>query len=150
MLPKILIVLYKVKQKKLKIFEWKKSKITKWSRAFKGYASTYGVKILNYFNSELEPKESTKKEKGIIKQYITRLMLTQKQKQLLLKVILIIYFSQFILWLYDCIRHKKISRKGSGWITDSVIVHNIDISICNFLVGTSYIKLNWLELYQTK
>ena len=36
---------------------------------------------------------------------------------------------------------KKHLGKGSGWITDSVIDHNISISKYNPLDGSSYIKL---------
>ena len=37
---------------------------------------------------------------------------------------------------------QKSFRKGSGWIIDSVIDHNIIISKCNPLAGSSYIKLS--------
>ena len=36
---------------------------------------------------------------------------------------------------------KKFLGKGSGWIIDSVIMHNINISRYNPLAGSSYIKL---------
>ena len=35
---------------------------------------------------------------------------------------------------------QKILGKGSSWITDSVIEHNINISKYNVLAGSSYIK----------
>ena len=38
----------------MKIFEWKYEKITKPSRIFKGYASSYNVEVLNSFNPELQ------------------------------------------------------------------------------------------------
>ena len=37
---------------------------------------------------------------------------------------------------------QKSLRKGSGWITDSVIDHNINISKYNPLAGSSYIELS--------
>ena len=37
-------------------------KITKWGYAFKGFASTYNVEIINYFNHELQLKDT---ESGI-------------------------------------------------------------------------------------
>ena len=46
---KIVIVLYIVKQKKLKYFGWKTVKVTKRSHAFKGYAKSYNVEILIFF-----------------------------------------------------------------------------------------------------
>ena len=42
---------------------------------------------------------------------------------------------------YSCIKHTKIFRKGSDWIIDSVIEHDINISKFNSLTGRSYIKL---------
>ena len=44
-------------QKKVRTFQTKKDvKITKWAHAFKGYASSYNVEILNSFNPELQLK----------------------------------------------------------------------------------------------
>ena len=48
--------------------------------------------------------------------------------------------NQSILQLYQ--RYKKSLGKGSGWIIDSVIDHNISISKYNPLAGSSYIKLS--------
>ena len=42
---------------------------------------------------------------------------------------------------YNYIKHRKIFRKGSDWIIDSVIDHTINISKNNPLAGSSYIKL---------
>ena len=36
---------------------------------------------------------------------------------------------------------QKSLEKGSGWITDSVLEHNINISKYNPLAGSNYIKL---------
>ena len=41
-------------QKKVKIFQRKNVKITKWAHAFKGYSSSYKVEFLNSFNPELQ------------------------------------------------------------------------------------------------
>ena len=38
-------------------------------------------------------------------------------------------------------KHTKRHGKGSGWIIDSVIDHNINILKRNLLAGSSYIKL---------
>ena len=54
-LVKIPIALYIVK-KKSKTFLKENVKTTKRYHAYKGYASTYSVKILNYFNPELQLK----------------------------------------------------------------------------------------------
>ena len=47
-------------------------------------------------------------------------------------------FNQYILQLYETYKHLK---KGSGWIIDSVIDHNISIAKYNPLTGSCYIKL---------
>ena len=49
------------------------------------------------------------------------------------------YFNQSIAELYQT--YKKFLGKDSGWIIDSVIDHNINISKHNPLAGSSYIKL---------
>ena len=49
------------------------------------------------------------------------------------------YLNQSILQLYQNI--KNFLGKGSGWIIDSVIEYNINISKYNPLAGSSYIKL---------
>ena len=54
-----------------------------------------------------------------------------KQNQLLTKVTLMMYLNQSISL-----------GEGSGWITESVIDHNIHISKNNSLAGSSYIKLS--------
>ena len=64
----VLIALYIVIQKKSENFlNDKNMKITKREHAFKVYASTYNVEILNSFNPELQLKdtESTVKSKQI-------------------------------------------------------------------------------------
>ena len=67
---------------------------------------------------------------------MTSFIHTQKQKQLLMKVTLIMYLNQSILQLY------QIYKNFSGWIIDSVIDHNIDISKDNPLVGSIYISFS--------
>ena len=64
----VLIALYIVIQKKSENFlNDKNMKITKREHAFKVYASTYNIEILNSFNPELQLKdtESTIKSKQI-------------------------------------------------------------------------------------
>ena len=56
-----------------------------------------------------------------------------------MKVTLIMCLNQYILQLYQNI--QKSLGKGSGWIIDSVIEHNISISKYNPLAGSIYIKL---------
>ena len=51
----------------------------------------------------------------------------------------IMYLNEFILQLLSNI--QKFWQKGSGWIIDSVLDHNISISKYNPLAGGSYIKL---------
>ena len=62
---------------------------------------------------------------------------TQKQKQLLMKVALMMYSNQSTIILNIQISFGK----GSGRIIDSVIEHNINKSKYNPLAGSSYIKL---------
>ena len=49
------------------------------------------------------------------------------------------YLNQFILQLYQT--HKKYHGNGFGWVIDSVIDHNTNISLYNPLAGGNYIKL---------
>ena len=70
---------------------------------------------------------------------MTLFIQAQNQKQLSIKVLLIMYLNQSILQLYQTC---KISlEKGSCWIIDSVIDHNISILNNIRLAGSSYIKL---------
>ena len=108
----------------------KKVKITKQSHACKGYASTYSVRILNSFNPELQLKdtESAIKNKLILSElrsfkFAKTLVLEfekiendnktlyntfiriQKQKQLLIKMTLVINLNQSIVLLYETYKY---------------------------------------------
>ena len=72
----------------------------------------------------------------MIKQKMTLLIKTQKQKQLLMKVTLMMYLNQSIMELY-----QTFLEKGSCRIIDSVIDHNINIPKYNRLAGSSYIQI---------
>ena len=74
-----------------------------------------------------------------IKQSIAPFIHTQKQKQLLMRVTLMMRFDIIVVYIISNI--QKSLGKGSGWIIDSVIDHTISISKCNPLVARSYIKL---------
>ena len=63
---------------------------------------------------------------------------TQKQKQLLMKATLKMYLNQSTLQLYQT---ENFLGKDSGWIIDSAVDHNINISKYNSLAASSYIKL---------
>ena len=65
----------------------------------------------------------------MMKQNIVIFIRTQKQEQLLMRVMLKMYLNQFIL------------RSYSSRIIDSVIDHNVNIWKYNPLAGSSYIKL---------
>ena len=56
-----------------------------------------------------------------MKQNITLFVHPQRLKQLLVKVILIIYLNRFIVQLYQI--YKKTLEKGLGWIIDLVTVN---------------------------
>ena len=63
---------------------------------------------------------------------MTLFIQAQKKKQLSMKVTLMMYLNQFIL---------QSLGKGSGYIINSVIDHNVSISKYNPLYGSSYIQL---------
>ena len=111
----------------------KSVKITKRSRGYRGYASTYN-EILNIFNPELQRKDicikhklinllsklrgfkfeailglEFKKYKMMMKQNLPLFILTKRHKQLFVKVILMTYLNQFILRLYRT--YKNILEK---------------------------------------
>ena len=66
--------LFLVKQKKWKLFRWKKTAfITKPSHTYRGYASTYNVEILNSFSSELRLKETETAIKNKLRDLISAL-----------------------------------------------------------------------------
>ena len=64
---------YIVKQKTWKLFEQKNVKITKQAHAFKGYASSYTVKILIFFNLGLQIKDTEAAIKAKLKNLLTEL-----------------------------------------------------------------------------
>ena len=47
----------------------KKTKITKGSHAYRGYAGTYNVKILNFFNPKLQLKNTESAIRNKVKDY---------------------------------------------------------------------------------
>ena len=47
----------------------KKTKITKESQAYRGYAGTYNVKILNFFNPKLQLKNTESAIRNKLKDY---------------------------------------------------------------------------------
>ena len=65
----------------------------------------------------------------------------QKQKQLSMKGTLMKYLIYTAIYTAIIPNIQKYLRKSSGWITDSVIYHNISISKYNPLLASSYIKL---------
>ena len=62
----------------------------------------------------------------------------QKQKQLSIKMTLMMYFQSINTIIKNV---KKSSGKVSGWFIDAVINHTISISKYNPLAGSSHIKL---------
>ena len=56
--------------KKVKIFQTKKTiKIAKREHAFRDFASTYNIEILNSFNPELQLKDTESAIKNMLKKY---------------------------------------------------------------------------------
>ena len=74
-----------------------------------------------------------------MQQNTSHFILTQKQKQLLMRVTLMMYLNQSILRLSQT--YRKYLEKCLGWITDSVLSHTINFSKYNLLAGSSYMKL---------
>ena len=73
----------------------------------------------------------------MMQQNISLFILTQKLKQFLMRVTLM----RSKIYTKIILNIQKYLGKGSGWIIDSAIDHNIDISKYNPLAGSSYIKL---------
>ena len=134
------------------------------SHASKSYASSYKVEILNSFNPELQVKNS----ESVIKNKLIDLLTELKGFKFVTIIVFnkiksddkpkyetvyshlkaeVIIKKSDIDGLFKSIYTTVISYikvflgQGLGWIIDSVIDHNINISKYNPLVGSSYIKL---------
>ena len=141
-------------------------KITKRAHAFKGYASTYSVEVFNSFKPELQLKDTESAIKSKLIEllselrgfrFVTTPVLVFKKIQSKDKTKYDNFYSsskaEIIInesditnvfkSIYTTIisNIQKYLRRGSGWIIDSVIDHNISISKYNPLAGSSYIKL---------
>ena len=141
-------------------------KITKQEHAFKNYASTYNLEILNSFNPELQLKDTESAIKNKSGELLTQLRGFKLVTTLVLvfkkiesedktkydnfysssKAKIIINESgidDVFESVYSTIisNIQKSLTKSSGWIIDSVIDHTISISKYNSLTGSSYIKL---------
>ena len=144
----------------------KNIKITKSKQAFKGYASTYNVAILNPFNPELQLKDTESAIKSKLIKFFTQLkgfkfvttlvlvfkMIENKNKTKhdtfysSSKAEIIInkgdignVFQSIYTTIIKTI--QKPLGKGSGSIIDSVNDHTFSISNYNPLAGSSYTKL---------
>ena len=142
------------------------AQITKWSHAYKGYASYYNVEILNSYNPEIQLKDTEYAiENKIIDlftelkdlKFMTTLALEFKQIENNHKAKYDIFYlnskaetiinQNDIDGVFESVYTTIISniqksiRKGLGWIVDSVIDHSIDISKGKPIAGSSYIKL---------
>ena len=60
-------------QKSKNVLKEKKRKITKRTHAFKGYASSYNVEVLNSLNPELQLKGTESAIKSNLKELLTQL-----------------------------------------------------------------------------
>ena len=126
----------------------KNIKTTKREHAFKGYASTCSVEILNSFNLELQLKDTESAIKSKLIELLTQLkgfkfMITlvlvfknikqsmtifiQTQKQIIINESDIDGVFQSICTAIITNIQKSLG-KGSGWIIDSVNDHTISIS----------------------
>ena len=149
--------------KKSETFSNKKSvKITKPAHAFKGYASTYNVEILNSFNVELQFKDT----EAVIKSKLIEILTQLKGFKFVTTLVLVLkkienkdktkYDNFYSISKAGTITNendivnvfqsknttiieniRKSSLKDSGWIIDSIV----DQTISNLLDGSSYIKL---------
>ena len=75
----------------------------------------------------------------MMQQNISPVILTWKQTQLLIRVIMMRYVNQSIIRLYQTYENKYLG-KGSGWFIDSVKDHVINFSKWNPLACRSYIS----------
>ena len=138
----------------------------KQTHAYIYYGSTCSNEISNYFNAEIQPKdtESTinnelvdllaqlkgfkfvaslvlelKKKK--MKKSIAHFIQPNMLKQLLVGVKLMICLIPSISWLYQTSKNVLVKGLVGFWIGDSIIDHTINIWKYNTLSGSSYIKL---------
>ena len=72
----------------------------------------------------------------MMKQNLGPFILTQKQKQLLIRLIL--YLNHYSTNISNI---QKTLGIGSGWIIDQVVDYTIGASKCNPVAGSSYFKL---------
>ena len=133
----------------------------------KGYASSYSVEILNSFDTGLQLKNNESANKNKLKKNLTKLRGFKFATTLVLelkkiesedktkydtfyshsKAETIINGSEIDDNVFKSIYTKVISNiqqllgNCSGWIIDSVIEHNTNMSKYNPLAGGSYIKL---------
>ena len=73
-----------------------------------------------------------------MKQNLGTFILSQKQKQLLIRLILMKYLNHYSTNISNI---QKPLGIGSGWIIDSVVDYTIGASKYNLVAGSSYIKL---------
>ena len=153
-------------QKSKNILNEKKFKIAKRAQAFKGFANSYNVEVLNSFNLELQLKDSESVIKSRLIDLLTQLKGFKFETTLVLmlkkiesetktkydtfysnsKAEIIINKSDIddvVKSIYTTVisNIQKSLGKGSGWIIDSVIDHTITISKYNPLAGSIYIEL---------
>ena len=143
----------------------KNTKTTKREHAFKGYANTYNVEILNSFNPELQLKVT----ESAIKSNLIKMLAQLKGFKFKATLVLMFkkiesddktkygnFYSSFKAEIiindsdiddvfksnYTTIitNIKKSLEASSSWIIDSVIDHTISISKYNSLAGSSYIN----------
>ena len=136
------------------------------SRAYKGYSSIYSIEILNSFNSELPLQGTEFAIRNKIIDLLAELRSFKLVKKLVLEfrkienehnTIFSIFYSNskaetiinesdiddVLESVYSIIISSilKSLEKGSSWITDFFIDHNINISKGNPLAVSSYTKL---------
>ena len=140
--------------------------MVKQSHAFKGYVSSYNVKILNSSNPELQPKDTESEIQNKLTdllselkgfKFVITLVLEFKKIQSDDKTLQGTFYSnskaETIINLSDIddvfksiyitaiSNIQKSLGQGSGWIIDSVIDNNVNVSKYNIIAGSSYIKL---------
>ena len=153
-------------QKSENFLNEKNVKITKRKDAFKGFASTYNVEILNSFNPELQLKDTEPAIKSKLIELLTQLKSFKLMKTLFivfrkierqektkygsfywsLKAEIIINKSDIddvfqSIYTKITANIQKSLGKGSIWIIDSLIDHAISVSKYNPSTGNSCRKL---------
>ena len=159
-----------MKRQKQNFFWWNKdyknAKITELSHAYRGYASTYNVKVFNFFDPERQLKDTESAIRNKLKDILPEVKGFKFMMALVLEFKKIEsddetkYSMFYLLWRAETIINEsdidgllesiyrniisniqKSIEEGFGWIIVSIVDHTINISNWKPSKGSRYIKL---------